>query len=112
VLERIEGRLQDFVVAASGALVSVASVDRAIGAPRGLLQWRLTQLDAQRFELELVPDEQDALDAAPLAASLEALLGVAPLVRTARCLPVEASGKFRPCRAEHLDVAALARSAR
>lgn len=112
VLERIEGRLQDFVVAVSGALVSVASVDRAIGAPRGLLQWRLTQLEAQRFELELVPDERDLLDAAPLTASLEALLGVAPLVRMVRCLPVEASGKFRPCRAEHIDVAALARSAR
>jgi phenylacetate-CoA ligase len=107
-LETIEGRLKDFVVAASGELVSVARVDRAIGAPPGLLQWRLVQSAALEVELELVPDEFEPLEVEPLVARLGDLLGVAPQARVLRSLPVEASGKFRPCRAEHVDVAGLA----
>lgn len=109
-LESIEGRAQDFVVAASGELLSVARVDACIGAQPGLAQWRLVQLAEQRFELELVPDEREALDVAGLVARLAALLGVEPRARAVRSVPIEASGKFRPCRAEHLDVAALVRS--
>lgn len=110
-LETFEGRAQDFVVDAAGAPVSVARVDRAIGAPRGVLQWRLVQKDSLRFELELVPDELEPLDAAAAVARLSELLRIEPQARVVRSLPIEASGKFRPCRAEHLDVATLVRSA-
>lgn len=110
-LDVLEGRVQDFVVDAAGELVSVARVDRALGAPSGVLQWRLVQKDALRFELEIVPDELEVLDTAAAVARLSALLGAAPQARVVRSLPPEASGKYRPCRAEHLDVAALLRSA-
>ncbi len=109
-LESIEGRAQDFVVATSGELLSVARIDACIGAPPGLAQWRLVQLAEQRFELELVPDEREPLDVEDAAARLARLLGAPPVARVVRSIPIEASGKFRPCRAEHLDVAALVRS--
>ncbi|MCC7011057.1 MAG: hypothetical protein IT454_00730 [Planctomycetes bacterium] len=108
-LEAIEGRIQDFVVGAAGELVSVRRVDRALGAARGVLQWRLVQSAAERFELEVVPDELDTPALDDLRERLAELLGSRPDVRAVRSIPVEASGKFRPCRAEHLDVAALAK---
>lgn len=109
-LASIEGRAQDFVVAVGGELLSVARVDACIGAPPGLAQWRLVQQSERAFEIELAPDERAPLDIPGLVERLASLLGVEPRTRVVRHLPIEASGKFRPCRAEHLDVAALVRS--
>jgi phenylacetate-CoA ligase len=107
----IEGRISDLVVGARGELVTVRSVDIAIGDAPGLLHWRLVQRSASEFELECVPDEMRPFAIERGVEALRELLGVAPVVRTVRSIPVEASGKFRLCRALHVDAAALARSA-
>lgn len=109
-LASIEGRLKDCVVAAAGALVTVRAVDRALADLDGLLHWRLLQREARRFELDLVPDGVGPTpDGARAAAALATLLGVAPAVRVVASVPVAASGKFRLCAAEHVDVESLAR---
>jgi phenylacetate-coenzyme A ligase PaaK-like adenylate-forming protein len=108
-LDAIEGRTQDFLVSSRGELLSVARVDRTIGAPAGLLQWRVVQSAERTFELELVPDEREPLDVAAIVERAAELFGARPQARAVRSLPIEASGKYRPCRAEHLDVAARVR---
>lgn len=107
-LQSIEGRAQDLVVDASGALVSVRSVDRALARVRGLLQYRLVQREACVFELDLVGDGIEPLDLPAATAALDELLGCAPRTRGVPSLPVEASGKYRLCQALHVDAARLA----
>jgi phenylacetate-CoA ligase len=110
VLDAIEGRLSDLVVDARDGFVTVHGVDRALAGAPGLLHWRLVQRAPRDFELECVPDELDTLALERGLDALGELLGVSPSVRIVRALPVEASGKFRLCRATHIDAAALARS--
>lgn len=107
LLDSVEGRAADLLVARDGRLVTPRAIDRALGTDDGaLLHWRLRQRGPDEFELELLESGLGALDPQAAAAPLEDLLGAAPRVRRVRAVPVEASGKFRLCRAEHLDVSA------
>lgn len=109
VLDGIEGRVKDCVVRADGRFVSVRTVDRALAATPGLLHYRLVQKGPGDFELDLVADENEPLDKEHAASALEPVLGARPTARVATSVPVEASGKFRLCRAAHVEVEKLVR---
>ncbi len=111
-LEAIEGRAQDTLVASDGRLVTLRSVDLALGGVRGLLNYRVVQRGAREVELDLVGDGIEELELEPAREALGRLLGCEPRTRRASSLPVEASGKFRLARAEHVDAAALVRGRR
>jgi phenylacetate-CoA ligase len=108
-LAAIEGRAQDVVRAADGSLRTVRAVDRALAEVSGLLHYRLQQRGPREFDLDVIADETGEPDPAHASAALQPVLGVAPAVRRVESVPVEASGKFRLCRARHLDAAALLR---
>ena len=111
-LEAIEGRAQDALTDAEGKLVTLRSLDRALAGVQGILNWRLVQRGAREAQLELLGDgiEEPDLDAA--RAAVGARLGFEPRVRRTSSLPVEASGKYRLARAEHVDAAARVRGVR
>jgi phenylacetate-coenzyme A ligase PaaK-like adenylate-forming protein len=107
VLDAIEGRQKDLLVAAGGGLVTVRAIDRALAAVAGILNYRLTQRAEGRAELELVPDPELEPDPGAAAAAVEGVLGFAVRTRVVPSVPVEASGKFRLCAATHVDATAL-----
>jgi hypothetical protein len=54
--------------------------------------------------VDVVPDELDPLDPTEARDRLAALLGAEPRVRVVKSVAVEPSGKFRLCRATHVDL--------
>ncbi len=111
VLEGIEGRAKDCLIHADGRLVTVRTVDRALAKVSGLLHYRLVQRSAKDFDLDLIADELEPLDADAAASALEPVLGARPSARVVTSLPVEASGKFRLCRATHVDAEKVVKEA-
>lgn len=107
VLDSVEGRTSDLLVATDGRLVTPRAVDRALAGEGALVHWRLTQQGPAEFELQLVESGLAPLDPAAVAASIEPVLGARPRTRVVRSAPVEASGKLRLCKALHVDVATL-----
>src|SRR5205085_1503647 len=93
----------------NGQLVTVRAIDRALAPIAGLLHYRVVQKSARDAELELVPDGFDPLDPASAADAVASVLGVRPRERVVASVPVEASGKFRLCRAAHVDADKLVR---
>lgn len=109
VLEGIEGRVKDCLQLADGRFVTVRTVDRALASVPGLLHYKLVQRAPLEFELDLVADGTEPLDVAAAVSALEPVLGARPNARAVASVPVEASGKFRLCRATHVDVEKLIR---
>ncbi len=109
VLESIEGRAKDCLVG-PGGLVTVRSVDRALASVPGLLHYKLTQRSPSELDLDLVADGFDPLHEADAAGALEPLFGARPSTRVVTSVPVEASGKFRLCRATHVDAEKMVRA--
>ncbi|HZU98951.1 MAG TPA: hypothetical protein VFF73_19745 [Planctomycetota bacterium] len=109
VLEGIEGRVKDCLFAGDGAVVTVRQVDRALANVAGLLHYKLVQKGPKELEIDLVPDGFEPLDPATAASALEPIFGARPATRVVKSVPVEASGKFRLCRAAHVDAEKLLR---
>lgn len=110
-LEGFEGRIKDCLVHADGGFVTVRTVDRALADTNGLLHWKLVQRGAKEADLDLIEDGFEPLDPARAKAAVASVLGFAPRTRVTASVPVEASGKFRLCRAAHLDAEKLIRGA-
>ena len=55
VLDRVEGRKLDFVVAPDGRVLSGLSVMYILRDIEGIRQYRVTQKRVDRFEIEIVP---------------------------------------------------------
>jgi phenylacetate-CoA ligase len=102
-LESVEGRARDSVFAADGRALPPRTVDRAMATVDGLLHFRLLQTSALEAELDLVPNERAELDLRRATEAAASVLGFEPRARVATSIPVEASGKFRLCKAAHVD---------
>ena len=100
----LEGRAKDAVLHAEGAVLTAREVDAALAPVAGLLHYRLIQAGPSTFEVDVVPDELDPLDLTEARDRLAALLGAEPRVRVVKSVAVEPSGKFRLCRATHVDL--------
>ncbi len=55
LIERIEGRTDDFITLADGRMISPHPVYHSIDPVPGILKWRLTQEDLQHLRLEIEP---------------------------------------------------------
>jgi phenylacetate-CoA ligase len=108
VLEGIEGRVKDCLIVGD-RFVTVRTVDRALASVEGLLHYKLVQRAPEKFELDLVEMGDAPLQAEAAASALEPVLGARPQARVVPSVSVEASGKFRLCRAAHVDVEKLLR---
>lgn len=98
-LVSVEGRLDDAIVLPGGGLVTAGAIDRAIGAPEGLVSWQVNQRTPAALEIDVVSDALDGGaarivgDVRDRVAALCAGLDVA--ARSVTAIPLEASGKFR-----------------
>jgi phenylacetate-coenzyme A ligase PaaK-like adenylate-forming protein len=110
-LDGFEGRIKDCLVHADGRFVTVRTVDRALAPVSGLLHWKLVQRGPLDAELDLIEDGFEPLDPARATDAVASALGFAPRTRVTASVPVEASGKFRLCRAAHVDAEKLIRGA-
>lgn len=100
----LEGRAKDAVIHAGGAVLTAREVDAALAPVAGLLHYRLVQAGPSSFEVDVVRDELDPLDLTETRDRLAAVLGAEPRVRVVKSVAVEPSGKFRLCRATHVDL--------
>jgi phenylacetate-CoA ligase len=107
-LRSIEGRVQDAVVRADGAIITTGAIDRALEPIDGIETFQVRQHTPDAVEVDVVPRE-------PSRASLEddAKSALVPLfgslriaVRRATAVAAEPSGKFRVCKRDFpVDVA-------
>jgi phenylacetate-CoA ligase len=98
LLERIEGRTTDFIVAPDGAILHALSVIYVLREIEGIEQFRVRQHALDRFHVQVVKNQRYELGSeSRIRAGLEKRLR-APLQVTIDYLPglePEASGKFR-----------------
>lgn len=98
VLEEIQGRTTDFVVAEDGTIMHGLAVIYPIRDITGIAAFRVTQHNAMHTVVQIVPGEGCPLDVeAIIAAGVRARLGnnvVVDVERVGEILP-EKSGKFR-----------------
>ncbi len=112
LLSELEGRIEDVLQLGDGRAVHPRAVWQVMKEVPGLLQYRLTEMEAHRFVLELVTSDETAYGAAVLQASprLASLLGPDARIETERIPTIERGrgGKFRAVQSR-ADVAAEAR---
>jgi phenylacetate-CoA ligase len=98
LLERIEGRMTDFIVAPDGRVLHALSVIYVLREVEGLEQFRVRQKTLDSFQIQIVKNERYRTESeARIRKGLEQRLR-APLKVTIDyfpALPPEASGKFR-----------------
>jgi phenylacetate-CoA ligase len=98
VLERIEGRKTDFVVAPDGRVMHGLALIYVLREIEGIEQFRITQKDLQTFEVEIVPgDGYDSRGEQKIRQDFSHRLRspVTVHVKYLSRLPASASGKFR-----------------
>jgi phenylacetate-CoA ligase len=98
LLERIEGRKSDFIVAPDGRLIHGLSLIWVLRKIAGIEQFRITQKAVDEFHLELVTDSDFARSSEALIRSeFEQRLRAAVKVRIqySSTMPASKNGKFR-----------------
>ncbi|MCU0611806.1 MAG: hypothetical protein MUE60_08470 [Candidatus Eisenbacteria bacterium] len=99
LLERIEGRTDDFLVLRGGKMISPHPVYHCIDHVPGIARWKAVQhaVDQLTVYIELERRHEPAAIHGAVRRNLQALLGpeVALTVETVECLPVDPSAKFR-----------------
>jgi phenylacetate-CoA ligase len=98
LLERIEGRTTDFIVAADGTMLHALSVIYIMREIEGIQQFRIRQEAVSRFRVQVVRNEQFQLESESrirdgLRQRLHAPVEVT--IEYVTTLPPERSGKFR-----------------
>ena len=98
LLERIEGRTTDFIVAADGTILHALSVIYVLREIEGIEQFRVHQREVDRFHIQVVKNQRYEIESeSRIRAGLEKRLQI-PLRVTIEYLPnlaPEGSGKFR-----------------
>jgi phenylacetate-CoA ligase len=98
-LASVEGRVDDALLRPDGALVTAGALDRALGDLEGLRLWRVEQRTPGSVEVDVVADGDAARVVSEARARLAPLLeGLEVAVRSVTGIPIEPSGKFRPCK--------------
>src|SRR5262245_51623146 len=103
-LSSIEGRVQDVISDATGAMVTPRAVDRAVPGEMGFLFYGLVQVFGGRYLLQIIPDDRfSPATTRRLGDRLHELLGPSACldVETVPFLTPAPSGKFRLSRALH-----------
>jgi phenylacetate-CoA ligase len=103
-LSSIEGRVQDVISDATGAMVTPRAVDRAVAGASGFLFYGLVQVSDERYLLQIIPDDTfSPATTRRLGGRLHELLGPSASIdiETVPFLTPAPSGKFRLCRALH-----------
>jgi phenylacetate-CoA ligase len=99
LLERIEGRLQEFVVGSNGRRISIAAINMHTGLFDNVRQFRFVQRRPGELTLRLVPGAayDEAADGARIRTELAPKLGgdIALALELVDELPRDPSGKFR-----------------
>jgi phenylacetate-CoA ligase len=102
LLSELEGRAEDVLPLADGRFVHPRAVWQVLKEEHGVLQYRLTQIAAGRFSLELVTLDESAYGLAVEHArpGLERLLGPNATIDTKHAAAIERGrgGKFRAVR--------------
>ena len=98
VIEQVEGRKTDFVIAADGTVMHALAVIYVLRGFNGIAQFKCIQHTVCDFEVQIVPNAQWEFAApARIAHELRARLGETVRVNVvlADTIPAEASGKHR-----------------
>jgi phenylacetate-CoA ligase len=97
-LSSIEGRVQDVISDATGAMVTPRAVDRAVAGATGFLFYGLVQVSDERYLLQVIPDDTfSPATTRLLGDQLHELLGPSASIdiETVPFLTPAPSGKFR-----------------
>lgn len=115
VLERVEGRRTDFILAPDGRQMHGLSVVYAVREVPGVRQFRIHQRTVQKFEVDLVVTDvfrRDSIEAIRLGFQQRLRAPVEVDIRIVDSIPTLASGKYRYVMSDVAGAGAAAAPAR
>jgi phenylacetate-CoA ligase len=100
VLQNLEGRVDDFILAPDGRLIHPRLIWRAFASRSDVLQYQFVQRMTDGFELKIIAGDRNAYERviSDIISDLRSTLGKSAKIEAAYCEKIErsAGGKLRP----------------